>query len=120
MEIVEEDSSRIRVQFLLDASAVSPDKILKRISSIAVGMFNDILTSLVSGDLTNLRTLHNRDLEVNRQYFLLVRLIRSVVVAARPAHAFNLENIDILDYRLAASLLERAGDTIVELGPGNP
>lgn len=116
MEIIEEDSSRIRVQFLLDASTVSPDRILKRISSIAMGMFNDVLASLISGDRTNLKTLHNRDLEVNRQYFLLVRLIRSILVDTRPAHAFNLENIDILDYRLAASLLENGGDTIVELG----
>lgn len=116
MEIIEEDSSRIRVQFLLDTSTISPDRILRRISSIAMGMFNDILASLISGDRTNLKTLHNRDLEVNRQYFLLVRLIRSILVDARPAADFHLENIDILDYRLAASLLENGGDAIVELG----
>ena len=33
----------------------------------------------------------------------------------RLAGIFNLENIDILDYRIAANTLESAGDTLVEL-----
>lgn len=116
MEIMQEDASNIQMQFLLDASTISPDKILKRISSIVLGMFNDILTGLISDDKSNLKTLQNRDLEVNRQYFLLVRLIRSTFVDTKLANMFNLENIDILDYRIAANLLENGGDTIVELG----
>ena len=53
--------------------------------------------------------------EVNRQYFLLVRLVRSTMADKRLHSAFNLENIDILDYRIAAHLLEDAGDTVVQL-----
>jgi hypothetical protein len=34
---------------------------------------------------------------------------------SRLAMIFNLENIDILDYRIAANTLEIAGDTVVEL-----
>ena len=45
----------------------------------------------------------------------MVRLIRSTLVDKRLANVFNIENIDILDYRVAANLLENAGDTIVEL-----
>ena len=75
MEIVEEDSSNINVQFLLDATTLNPQKILKRISSIALGMFTDISSALISDDRTNLQTLTHRDDEVDRQYFLLVRLI---------------------------------------------
>jgi len=116
MEIVDEDSSNINIQFLLDATTLNPDKILKRMSSIALGMFNDVNTSLISNDRSNLEALPNRDDEVNRQYFLLVRLIRSIMIDSRLASVFNLENIDVLDYRVAANLIETAGDTIVELG----
>jgi len=116
MEIVDEDSSNINVQFLLDATTLNPDKILKRMSSIALGMFNDVNTSLILDDRSNLEALPNRDDEVNRQYFLLVRLIRSIMIDSRLASVFNLENIDVLDYRVAANLIETAGDTIVELG----
>ena len=115
VEIVEEESSSITIQFLLDATSLSPEKILKRMSTIAIGMFNETLEGLVSQDKTNLQTMSNRDIEINRQYFLLVRLIRSTMVDRRLASVFNLENIDILDYRIAANLLEMAGDTIVEL-----
>ena len=68
-----------------------------------------------NGDKTNLETISNRDAEINRQYFLLVRLIRSTIMDTRLAGIFNLENIDILDYRIAANTLEIAGDTVVEL-----
>ena len=115
MEIIEEDSSNVTMQFLLDATTLQPDKILKRISSLALGMFNDVLMGLTSDDKSNLLALSNRDVEVNRQYFLLVRLIRSTMIDRRLAGVFNLENIDILDYRIAANLLENAGDTTVEL-----
>ena len=115
MEIIEEDASHINMQFLLDATTLNPEKILKRMSSIALGMFDEVSHGLISDDKSNLQTMSKRDVEVNRQYFLLVRLIRSTLVDKRLANAFNLENIDVLDYRVAANLLENAGDSIVEL-----
>ena len=115
MEIIDEDATNISVQFLLDETSINPQNILKRMSSIALGMFSDVISSLESGDKTNLETIVNRDAEINRQYFLLVRLIRSTIMDTRLANIFNLENIDILDYRIAANTLEIAGDTIVEL-----
>jgi phosphate uptake regulator len=115
MEIIEEDASKINMQFLLDTTTLNPEKILKRMSSIALGMYDDVSNGLISDDKSNLQTLAKRDVEVNRQYFLLVRLIRSTLVDKRLANIFNLENIDVLDYRVAANLLENAGDTIVEL-----
>jgi phosphate uptake regulator len=115
MEIIDEDATNISVQFLLDETSVNPQNILKRMSSIAIGMFSDVLLSLKIDDKTNLETISNRDTEINRQYFLLVRLIRSTIMDTRLAGIFNLENIDILDYRIAANTLESAGDTIVEL-----
>ena len=116
VEIIEEDSSNIDIQFLLDATSLNPEKILRRMSSIALGMFHDTLNSLISDDKTTLQTLSDRDAEINRQYFLLVRLIRSTMMDQRLASVFNMENIDILDFRIGANILETAGDTIVELG----
>ena len=115
LEIIDEDATNISVQFLLDETSINPQNILKRMSSIALGMFNDVVLSIKNGDKTNLETIVNRDAEINRQYFLLVRLIRSTIMDTRLAGIFNLENIDILDYRIAANTLEIAGDTVVEL-----
>ena len=115
LEIIDEDATNISIQFLLDETSINPQNILKRMSSIALGMFNDVVLALKNGDKTNLETIANRDAEINRQYFLLVRLIRSTIMDTRLAGIFNLENIDILDYRIAANTLEIAGDTVVEL-----
>ena len=115
LEIIDEDATNISIQFLLDETSINPQNILKRMSSIALGMFNDVVLALKSGDKTNLEAIANRDAEINRQYFLLVRLIRSTIMDTRLAGIFNLENIDILDYRIAANTLEIAGDTVVEL-----
>ncbi len=115
MEIIEEDASHINMQFLLDSTTLNPEKILKRMGSIAIGMYDDASKGLIQDDRSNLETLSKRDAEVNRQYFLLVRLIRSTLVDKKLANVFNLENIDVLDYRVAANLLENAGDSIVEL-----
>jgi phosphate uptake regulator len=61
------------------------------------------------------KIISGRDDEVDRQYFLLVRLIRSAMMDQKLATKLNLSNIDILDYRIAANLLESAGDYTVDL-----
>ena len=113
IEIIDEDAKTITTQILLDESSVNPQKILKRMSSIAQGMFIDVLDMLQNPD--QLASVVDRDSEINRQYFLLVRLIRSAIVDKRLAATFNLEDMDILDYRLAANIIENAGDTIVSI-----
>ena len=110
IEIIDEDAKTITTQILLDESSVNPQKILKRMSSIAQGMFIDVLDMLQNTD--QLASVVDRDSEINRQYFLLVRLIRSAIVDKRLAGTFNLGDMDILDYRLAANIIENAGDTI--------
>ena len=62
----------------------------------------------------------SRDDEVDRQYFLLVRLIRSAMMDQKLARKLNLSNIDILDYRIAANHLESAGDHMVEFASSLP
>ena len=47
MEIIEEDASKINMQFLLDTTTLNPEKILKRMSSIALGMYDDVSNGLI-------------------------------------------------------------------------
>lgn len=116
MEIVEEYPDLITIQFLPDSARLSPRRILTQMNSISLGMFGEVLNGMKTGDLSGLGQLRSRDVEVNRQYFLLVRLIRGALIDGRLYEAFNMEGTDLLDYRLVANLLENAGDSIVELG----
>src|ERR687886_253677 len=115
LEIVDEDGFNIISQFLLDANALDAEKILRRMSSIIAGMHKDTLDGLRTKDSGIEKLIMSRDDEVDRQYFLLVRLIQSAMVDQKLASKLNLSNIDILDYRIAANLLESAGDYIVDL-----
>ncbi len=120
LEIVDEDNSNIAAQFLLDANTLDAEKILRRMNSIVAGMYRDALNGLrlkVSGIK---KLIYSRDDEVDRQYFLLVRLIRSAMVDQKLARKLNLSNIDILDYRIAANHLESAGDYIGEFASTFP
>ncbi len=115
LEIADEDVYKITAQFLLDATTLDPEKILYRMSSIVSGMYKDTLASLTNKEPNLLRIITRRDDEVDRQYFLLVRLIRSAIMNPKLASKLNLVNIDMLDYRIAANLFEGAGDATVEL-----
>jgi phosphate uptake regulator len=115
LEIIDEDGSNISAQFLLDANTLDAEKILRRMNSIVSGMFRDMIDVLKRKENSIHRVIIGRDDEVDRQYFLLVRLIRSAMMDQKLAGKLNLSNIDILDYRIAANLLESAGDYIVDL-----
>ncbi|HJU34761.1 MAG TPA: phosphate uptake regulator PhoU [Nitrososphaera sp.] len=116
LEIVDEDGLLISAQFLLDADTLDAEKILRRMSAIVAGMYRDMLEAIKLKQNSSIRkVISGRDDEVDRQYFLLVRLIRSAMMDQKLAAKLNLSNIDILDYRIAANLLESAGDYIVDL-----
>jgi len=116
LEIVDEDGLHISAQFLLDADTLDAEKILRRMSAIVAGMYRDMLEAIKLRQNSSIRkVIIGRDDEVDRQYFLLVRLIRSAMMDQKLATKLNLSNIDILDYRIAANLLESAGDYIVDL-----
>ncbi|MFN4336547.1 MAG: PhoU domain-containing protein [Candidatus Nitrosocaldus sp.] len=115
LEIVDEDATNIVAQFLLDTATLDAEKILYRISTIVSGMYRDIIAAMQSRDKSILKSIARRDDEVDRQYFLLVRLLRSLLKDQRLASKMNLTSIEVLDYRIAAHLLESAGDGAVEL-----
>lgn len=115
LEIVDEDATNVVAQFLLDTTTLDAEKILYRISTIVSGMYRDIIVAMQSKDGDILRSIARRDDEVDRQYFLLVRLLRSLLKDQRLAGRMSLTSIEVLDYRIAAHLLESAGDGAVEL-----
>lgn len=115
LEIVEEDYSRIVMQTLLEPSAYPPEKILRREYSIAAGMHRDAVSAFVGGDMHLAENVVARDDEVNRQYFLLVRILRTVIQNPSLSEKLGILPIDCLDYRLTASLVESIGDQSVQI-----
>jgi phosphate uptake regulator len=115
LEIVEETSSLIVLQCLLPSSVFSPDKLLLRNFAIVAGMGLDAVTSLVEGDFQLARSVVVRDDESDRQFFLLVRVLRTMLQDPSLGKKLGLTSIDCMDYRLVASLVETLGDLSTQI-----
>jgi phosphate uptake regulator len=115
LEIVEENYSQIVLQCLLEPSGFMPEKILRRIYAIVAGMTRDVACAFVAGDLQLAKNVIARDNESNRLYFLLVRILRTIIQNPRLSEKLGITPIDCLDYRLAASLIEGMGDDCVKV-----
>jgi phosphate uptake regulator len=115
LEIVEENYSQIVLQCLLEPSGFPPEKILRRNYAIVAGMNRDVVNSFVDGDLQRAKSVIVRDDESNRLYFLLVRILRTIIQNPSLSEKLGITLIECLDYRLAASLIEAIGDASVKI-----
>jgi len=115
LEIVEEDYASIVLQCLLEPSSFPPEKILRREYAIVAGMHKDIVNAFVDGDLPLAKGVISRDDEVNRLYFLLVRVLRTIIQKPSLGIKLGVKPIDCLDYRLVANLVETIGDECVHI-----
>ncbi len=115
LEIMDEDSKRMILQFLLEPAALVPEKIVKRMSGLLDGMLRDTAEALSKGDSKLLAVVGERDDEVDRLYFLLVRATRDAIARPDVAERWGLSPVDLVDYRVLASFLESTGDAVSEL-----
>jgi len=116
LEIIEEDHSKIVLQCLLEPSTFPPQKILRREYSIVSGIHRDAVSALLEGNVELAKNVVARDNEVNRLYFLLVRVLRTVIQHPELSKKLGILPIDCLDFRLAASLVESIGDHSAAIG----
>jgi phosphate uptake regulator len=116
LEIVEETSAKISLQTLMQQpSGFLPEKILRRNYAIVAGMTRDAANSLIYGDIELAKNVIERDAESNKLYFLLVRILRTIIQNPRLSEKLGITPIECLDYRLAASLIESIGDACVQV-----
>lgn len=115
LEIFEETISKISLHSLMQQPSTSPEKILQRNYAIVAGMLRDAANSFVYGDVDLARSVIPRDDESNRLYFLLVRILRTIIQNPRLNEKLGITPIECLDYRLAASLIEGIGDACVQV-----
>lgn len=116
LEIVEETISKISLQSISQQPfGFLPGKILQRNCGLVIGMIRDVSNSFVNGDLELAKSVVARDNESNRLYFLLVRILRTIIQNPRLSDRLGVTPIECLDYRLAASLIEGIGDVCVQI-----
>lgn len=115
LEIVEEDAKKIIIQCLIEPSLLFPDRILRRLHLITLGMQKDAVSSFARGDAKLAHTVVERDEDVDRLYFLLVRVVRAALTDPAIADKLGTNPIDCLDYRILASLVENFADHATDI-----
>jgi len=115
LEIIEEGPNKMLLQCLLEPSSFPPDRILHREHLLSFGMHKDAVASFLKANRYLAEEVIERDEEVDRLYFLIVRVLRTAVLNPLLSEKIGLSLIDCLDYRLAASFIESMGDQAVKI-----
>lgn len=113
LEVVEEDSRKIVLQCLVEPSLLVPEKILRRLEMLSMPMQLDATQALVTSNLELAKGVVERDEEVDRWYFLLVRLVRAAIADMYLLEKIKVSAVDCLDFRLLASYIETFADYAV-------
>jgi len=111
LEILEEESGRIEIHFLIEPSpTLDPLLLIRRCFSIAAGMERDTIQAVLTGDPNLAQSVIKRDDEVDRLYFLIVRMLKTATHLISKNTSFQL--VDALNLRMLASYAESMADQI--------
>jgi phosphate uptake regulator len=120
LEIVEEDAQKITIQCLIEPSLLAPERIIRRLHLMTKAMQRDAITAFTSCDTKLAKTVVERDEEVDRLYFLLVRIVRDALTDLTTAERIHASPVDCLDYRILSSLIEHFGDYSAQIAMNVP
>jgi phosphate uptake regulator len=113
LEIAEQTPTRISAKDLLNLHEISVEKSLARMDIIVRTMLQDCITTAEGKDLSESVLL--RDYDVNRLYFLLVRLLKSALASPAQASRVGVASAGVLTPWMLVHHLEHVADTIKSL-----
>src|SRR6266540_6236851 len=115
LEVLEEDAKKIVLQCLMEPSLLNPERILRRLEMLSMPMQIDAVQAFVDSNTELANGVVERDEEVDRWYFLLVRLVRAAIADTYLLEKIKVSSVDCLDFRLLASYIENFADYSVTI-----
>lgn len=109
LEIIEEDNNKIIAKDFLNMRDVSIPENIRRMDIIIRGMMSD-MKKCVHEDCSD--SIYQRDFDVNRFSFLLLRAINGAVEDPNIARLLNVKSSDLMMIRLLSVNLEDIGDEV--------
>lgn len=109
LEIAEQTAKQVIAKDLLNLKEISIEKTVRRMDMIVRSMLQDGKAAIDDPLLAESVVL--RDYEVNRSYFLLMRLLKSALNHKQIADFFDIKNNKILSYWYLVINLENFADT---------
>ncbi|TFG32330.1 phosphate uptake regulator PhoU [Candidatus Thorarchaeota archaeon] len=115
LEVTEEDDHLIVLRCLIDPATLPVNTAMRRMNLITSRMIEDALEVYFEGNLEGAKEVIQRDEEVDRLFFLIVRQLRSAIQYPRMSEMMSLAPVEALDFRLAAQYIERIADLAVDI-----
>ncbi|TFG33389.1 phosphate uptake regulator PhoU [Candidatus Thorarchaeota archaeon] len=115
LEVTEEDDHQIVLRCLVDPTTLPVSTAMRRMNLITSRMIDDALKAYFEGLQKAAEEIIQRDEEVDRLFFLIVRELRSAVQYPRMSELMKITPVEALDYRLAAQYIERIADLAVDI-----
>lgn len=113
LEVTEEDDYQIVLRCLIDPATLPVGTAMKRMNLIASRMIEDSLRAYFEGSKEGAEDVVQRDEEVDRLFFLIVRELRSAIQYPRVSEMMKITPVEAVDFRLAAQYIERIADYAV-------
>ena len=110
LEVIEETSERVVLQDLLDSSELSVHNAITRMRLVSLTMLADAVTALTDGDTELANDVIERDDDVDRLWFMVSRVFRTVLREPTAASDIGLSRETCFDYQSSARQLERIAD----------
>ncbi len=115
LEVTEEDDHQIILRCLIDPSTLPVNTAMRRMNLITSRMIEDSFKVYFEGSMEGSKEVIQRDEEVDRLFFLIVRQLRSAIQYPRMSEMMNIAPVEALDFRLAAQYIERIADLAVDV-----
>ncbi|MFW9786703.1 MAG: PhoU domain-containing protein [Candidatus Thorarchaeota archaeon] len=115
LEVTEEDDHQIVVRCLVDPATLPVNTAMRRMHLITSRMISDSLSAYFEGNKEVAEDVVQRDEEVDRLFFLIVRELRSAIQYPRMSEMMSITPVEALDFRLAAQYIERIADLAVDI-----
>ncbi len=111
MEVVEESVEQLSARCLVGYTDLSVKDAVNRMYMMAISMHQDAIIALREGDFRLAEEIIDRDDEVDRLYFFVVRQLKMAVENRFMIEKVGLSKaIDCLGYRMVAKNIERIAD----------
>jgi phosphate uptake regulator len=115
LEVTEEDDHQIVLRCLIDPATLPVNTAMRRMHLITSRMIHDSMKAYFTGAKEMANEVVQRDEEIDRLFFLIVREIRSAIQYPRMSELMNITPVEALDFRLAAQYIERIADLAVDI-----
>jgi len=114
-EVLDERDDGITLGTLLEAGPGSAEKYIRKELYVTTGMEREALAAFFTGNAEAAKAVEERDDEVDRLYFLLVRLSRGTIANTYISERLGLDPMTALDIREASEILENLADYAVKI-----